>query len=146
LTIGNSRVFELAKLISNSLNIPYLTIKSDTNTDPTVNNDDKYELNMHPPISKIMEAIIDLMDHYKWTSIAILYQEPSRIEDLVRVSGNSKYRLMFKQLTAKPNEWSNVIKEIKEDGFFHIVIDIKTDLINQFLVLVNISIGSFIFT
>ena len=38
------------------------------------------------------------------------------------------------------------IKEIKEDGFFHIVIDIKTDLINQFLVLVNISIGSFIFT
>ncbi len=139
LTIGNSRVFELAKLISNSLNIPYLTIKSDTNTDPTVNNDDKYELNMHPPISKIMEAIIDLMDHYKWTSIAILYQEPSRIEDLVRVSGNSKYRLMFKQLTAKPNEWSNVIKEIKEDGFFHIVIDIETDLINQFLVLVNIS-------
>ncbi len=86
-----------------------------------------------------MEAIIDLMDHYKWTSIAILYQEPSRIEDLVRVSGNSKYRLMFKQLTAKPNEWSNVIKEIKEDGFFHIVIDIETDLINQFLVLVNIS-------
>ena len=139
LTIGNSRVFELAKLISNSLNIPYLTIKSDTNTDPTVNNDDKYELNMHPPISKIMEAIIDLMDHYKWTSIAILYQEPSRIEDLVRVSGNSKYRLMFKQLTAKPNDWSNVIKEIKEDGFFHIVIDIETDLINQFLVLVNIS-------
>ncbi len=140
MTIGNLRVFELAKLISNSLNIPYLTIKSDTNTDLTINNDDnKYELNMHPPISKIMEAIIDLMDHYKWTSIAILYQEPSRIEDLVRVSGNSKYRLMFKQLTAKPNEWSNVIKEIKEDGFFHIVIDIETDLINQFLVLVNIS-------
>jgi hypothetical protein len=85
LTIGNSRVFELAKLISNSLNIPYLTIKSDTNTDPTENNDDKYELNMHPPTSKIMEAIIDLINHYKWKFITVFYQEPSRIEDLIRL-------------------------------------------------------------
>ncbi len=140
LTIGNSRVFELAKLISNSLNIPYLTIKSDTNTDPTVNNDDKYELNIHPPINKLINAIIDLMDHYKWTYVTVLYQEPSRIEDLIRLNGNSKHRLIFKYLSSNFSDWAVIMKEIKSSACFHIIIDVETDLINQFLLLVYVLI------
>ena len=141
MTIGNSRVFELAKLISSSLNIPYLTIKSDTNTDLTINNDDnKYELNMHPPINKLINAIIDLMDHYRWTFITVLYQEPSRIEDLIRLNGNSKHRLIFKYLSSNFSDWAVIMKEIKSSACFHIIIDVETDLINQFLLLVNVLI------
>ncbi len=137
LTIGNSRVFELAKLISNSLNIPYLTIKSDTNTDPTENNDDKYELNMHPPTSKIMEAIIDLINHYKWKFITVFYQEPSRIEDLIRLNGKSKHKFEFRYLDTNSSIWFQHFKEIRKSGSNNFIIDIKTDLINKFIYLVN---------
>jgi hypothetical protein len=138
LTIGNSRVFELAKLISSSLNIPYLTIKSDTNTYLTINNDDnKYELNMHPPINKLINAIIDLMDHYKWTFITVLYQEPNRIEDLVRLNGYSKHRLIFKYLDRNSSTWNQLFKEIRQSGSFCFIIDLKTKLINEFIHLVN---------
>ena len=138
LTIGNSRVFELAKLISNSLNIPYLTIKSDTNTDPSINNDDKYELNIHPPVNKIMEAIIDLINHYKWTHITVLYQEPRRIEDLIRLDGNSKQKFDFKYFDKNSSLWHQHFKDIRQSGSNNFIIDIETKLINEFIHLVNL--------
>jgi hypothetical protein len=140
LTIGNSRVFELAKVISNSLNIPYLTIKSDTKTDPTIytnDDDDKYELNMHPPTSKIMEAIMDLINHYKWTSITVFYQDPSRIEYLIRLNGKSKHKFDFKYLDTNSSIWYQHFKELRQTGSNNFIIDIKTNLINKFIHLVN---------
>jgi hypothetical protein len=31
-------------------------------------------LNIHPPANRIIEAVIDLVNHYKWEYVTILYQ------------------------------------------------------------------------
>jgi glutamate receptor, ionotropic kainate 2 len=162
LTIGNSKVYDLLKSISNSLNIPYLTIRPDTRIDPsslfllnendnTNNNkidsqNNEYQLNMHPPTSKIMDAIIDLIDYYKWKYITVLYRDPSRIEDLIEYAGsddmdyqNSNHNLIFRYLSNNSSDWNDVMKEIRSSGTFHMIVDIETELISQFLYLADLN-------
>lgn len=94
---------------------------------------------MHPPASKLMESLIDMLNHYKWTFITVLYQEPERIEDLIRYNNDNqdnRLRFQFKQLHEDISEWSTVIKETKASGSFHLIIDLDTRFMNKFLEIV----------
>ena len=105
--------------------------------DPAFKSYDKFELNLHPPINKLMDASMDILNLYKWSFLTVLYQEPYRIEDIVRLTGSeyqeNKLRFQFRLLSADTNEWAAVIREIKSSGSFHIIIDIDTKSINSFL-------------
>lgn len=149
LTIGNSKVFEYAKSISNSLNIPYLSIDPNSgyasnNLNSNNNNNDNSaklsEFSLYPPITKLIGAIIDLTVHYKWTFITVLFQEPGRIEDIIRYASNefndNKIHFQYRLIGADVSNWSGLIKDIKSSGSSHIIIDLETKLINRFLRLV----------
>lgn len=130
-------------MISNSLDIPYLSIKSDANLDLCVKSKDKFELNLHPPINKLLDAIIDFVTYYKWEFVTVLYQDPIRVERFIRFSENHraqerKLRFQFKILSKNASEWINVMEEIQASGSVHLIIDIRTKLINKFIEIVNL--------
>lgn len=143
LTIGNSKVFEIIKIISNSLDIPYISIKPNTgDVEQTKDMKNNFELNIHPPIHRLFTAVFDLTQHYKWTLMTVIFQEPSRIEELVRFAGNelhdNKIHFHFRIISSNITNWIGLIRDIKLSGSSHIVVDLETKLINRFLRLVTI--------
>jgi hypothetical protein len=140
--------------ITNTLKIPYISIKWDTlEEEHTIlslaaayqsNNDNDSilinQINVHPPAYKLMKAIIDLIDHYKWEYVTILYSESSgldRIEDLIRLPRKSlndnKLRLQVRQLSSDIEKWIYVIKDVKLSGSSHIIVDIPTKYLSTFI-------------
>ena len=103
------------------------------------------QVNMHPPANKLIRAIIDLVNHYKWEYVTILYQEttgPERIEDLIRLPysnfiNNKKFRLQVRQLSSDIDKWIFLIKEVKLSGSSHIIVDIETKNLNKFTKIVS---------
>lgn len=119
-----------------------MSIKSDTNIDTPTKLNDKFELNLHPPINKLIDAIINFITHYKWEFITVVYQDPNRVEDLIRFSyitkvKDYKLRFQFKLLSKNADEWIDLISEIKTSGSVHLIIDIRAKLINKFITKVN---------
>ena len=115
-------------------------------------------INIHPPANKLMKAVIDLIEYYKWEYVTILYQEStgiSRIEDLIKLPRrpplrpssrsastqpppihlnlNNKVKLQVRQLSSDVRKWINLIKDVKLSGSSHIIVDIQTKYLNKFL-------------
>ena len=132
ITIGKSKVFNLAKIIANSLDIPYISINPDVTTTNSMSKQNKFELNLHPSVNKLLNAIVDLIKYYKWTFVTVLFQEPNRIEDLIKYNEN-ELNFQFRLISSNSNEWIDLIKEVKSSGSSHIIIDLETKLINKFL-------------
>jgi hypothetical protein len=79
ITIGNCQVFSYVQSIANQLKIPYLTIKWENQRELQHQDNEEFielksSLNIHPPANRIIEAVIDLVNHYKWEYVTILYQ------------------------------------------------------------------------
>lgn len=85
------------------------------------------------------QSIIDLINHYGWEHVTILYQESTgldKIEDLIRLphkTTSSKLRLHVKQLGIDVNQWIYSLKDVKLSGSSHIIVDIQTKNLNTFL-------------
>ena len=139
LTIGKSKVFQIAKSIANSLDIPYISINPDSpnNSDePTIINKKSFELNLHPAPSKLMASVIDIIHYYKWEIVYVLFQEPSRVENLIRYAEFEHTIVHFRLISQNSIEWHALLKFVKETGASHIIVDIEIKLINAFLKLV----------
>lgn len=139
------------------MEIPYIAIKWDnknkynTVLEPPSNKITKtypFELNIHPPASKLMTSIIDLIKMYKWDFVTILYQEttgPERIQEFIRLPStilmhNKKFRLQVRQLSTDMNKWIYLIKDIKLSGSSHIIVDIENKNLNSFIRIVSVSL------
>lgn len=118
--IGESPVFQQIYSITKSLRVPYFSIRwenqeeeekeflqslgltassLDSNSNhphrhphqhPGMPLFQSHRINLHPPANKLMKGVIDLITHYKWEYVTILYQESNnglnRIEDLIKLS------------------------------------------------------------
>ena len=162
ITIGESPVFLQIYSVTRSLQIPYISIKWESQGAEEQNQSSKindaleqvaflsHQINLHPPASKLMRGITDLINYYKWEYVTILYQESNglnRIEDLIKLSrrmgqnqngqgsgvGNSKMRVQVRQLSSDINKWIFLIKDVKLSGSSHIIVDIQTKYLNKFL-------------
>lgn len=120
--------------------MPLLSVRSDTN-DIVESTNSLFDLNMHPPKDQLNNIIIDLINHYNWSFVIVIYQEPDRIIDLVNYSNEyyeHRIRFQFQLFENDISTWPNLIKDIKTSGSQHIVIDLETSFIDYFLKIVNI--------
>ena len=139
ITIGNYPVLNIAKLIANSLNIPFISIKSDTNSgllDSEINK--FYDLNIHPSTNKLNNAVIDLILNYNWKKIIVLFDDATRVEDLIRFASsdeayNNKITITFRTISSHVYLWQYLLKEVKKSGSIQIIVDLKPEMINDFL-------------
>ena len=130
LGIGDTTVLSHIHLITSSLKIPYLSIKwngfnEEQMTLDKVEMDPNIELNeiaLYPPTKLITQSITDLINHYGWEHVTILYQESTgleKIEDLIRLpfkSTSSKLRMHVKQLSVDSEQWIYSLKDVKLSG------------------------------
>ena len=155
--IGTNSVLNQVKSITNSLNIPYIAIEwSDSNklasaydTGSIDNNPASSlsnQVNIHPPAHQLIRSVIDLVMHYKWEFITILYAEslgPERVKDLIKLPysnvwrKNKKMRLQIRQLSINESNWIYQLKEIKLSGSSHIIIDIEKQHFHRFIKIVR---------
>ena len=125
------------KVIADELDIPYLSIKTNNQIS---NNSNNYELNIHPSIEVIQQAVIDLIQHFEWLYVTVIYQDPKRLEQFLILAENlmnydSGIQFRFRLLNS--NNLLDILKEIKSSGSFRLVIDIEANLINKFMNLVR---------
>ena len=99
-----------------------------------------FSLNVHSPSSKVMHAIVDLTENFKWEFITILYQESlglEHIQDLIRLPTiahlDRPLRTQVRKLSSIMNEWVYLLKDVKLSGSSHIIVDIETKYINDFI-------------
>jgi hypothetical protein len=98
LAIGSHPVYLHLHAIAESLHIPYISIKWESLSEENsiINSLASHageiteinQINIHPPAHSLMNAIIDLIFHYKWEFVTVLFQETmglGRIEDLIKI-------------------------------------------------------------
>jgi hypothetical protein len=98
--------------------------------------------NFHLATNKIMEIIVDLIEHekYKWERIFVFYQEPERIEHLVSLTNidDLKFHFEFRLLDHNHlDSWIETIKIAKEMSFYHFIVDLDAKYINFFFKMVS---------
>lgn len=102
-------------------------------------------INLHPPGKQLTNAIINLIDHYKWEYVTLIYHENSglrRIEDLLRFERKKifsnqrisldKLNIQVRQLSSNVDQWVYLLKDIKQSGSCHLIVDIQVEYLNRF--------------
>ena len=99
-----------------------------------------FSLNMHSPSSKVLNAVYEFSEYYRWEFITILYQESlglEHIEDLIRLPTilhlDKATRFQVRQLSSNITDWIYLLKDIKLSGSNHIIIDVETKYLNSFI-------------
>jgi hypothetical protein len=147
--LGNSPTLDHLSSIATSLGIQYIEIKwenFDENRQDELLSDFDFlnnPINMHVPSFKIIDTIVDLIYFYRWEYVTILYQESiglDRIQELVRIpdrlvlpSSADKFRVQVRQLSSKVSDWVYLMKDVKLSGSSHIIVDIETRYLNDFI-------------
>ena len=124
-------------------------------------NDEKIssnKINIHPPANKLIKAYIDIIELYKWEYVTILFHESSglnRLDDLFKIPKNmslfnefsnqntlsNKFRVIVKKLSSDQSLWFDLINEVKLSGSSHVIVDLSTKYLNQFLEIVFFSLN-----
>lgn len=148
LAIGNSEALINIYSVTNTLGIPYISIRWDSIEDRNSlwhfakrltedgESSPMNHINIHPPAHIIMRGVLDLITFYKWEYVTILFEESlglNRIEDLIRLPiFNNKLRFRMKKLDSNLSSWPDVLKEMRSVGASHVIVDIKKKNLNTF--------------
>ena len=79
----------------------------------------EYAFNLHPDITTLGSAYLDLLESYAWKTITILYQDNDSLMTLKEIFSKTatvgpmdEFRLVVKQLAYNENGYRDVLKEI----------------------------------
>jgi hypothetical protein len=147
--IGNSPTFQILKVISTNLNIPYVAVRNVFGEEAKILSEEadlkssapSKVINMYPPGHKLVQSLTDLINHYKWKYVTVLYQESygfDRIQNLIKITNQNQanpnmFKIRVRQLNKDIRQWIYIIKDIKSSGTSHIIVDIEPYLINEFV-------------
>lgn len=90
---------------------------------------------------------------YNWEYVTILFHEATglnRLDDLFKIPKNlslyngfsnqntlsNKFRVIVKKLSKDQSLWFDLINEVKLSGSSHVIVDLSTQYLNQFLEIV----------
>jgi len=152
IAVGESRVFSHLHTIMTPLKIPFIFIKwntleeeellidkiNDLAHDDELYLDENYQLNMHPSANHFLKAVVDLIAHYKWQNVVVLYHEErgfDHIMELVDLPRRwpTKLDVRLRGLSADVESWIFLLKDVRLSGSSHIIVDVQTKYLNKFL-------------
>lgn len=82
-----------------------------------------------------MQAYVDLVKSWGWHSFTIIYETNEglvRLQELLKAYGSSEYPITVRQLPAT-GDFRPLLKQIKNSGEAHIVLDCNNDKIYDVL-------------
>jgi ionotropic kainate glutamate receptor 2 len=98
----------------------------------------EYAFNLHPDITTLGSAYLDLLESYDWKTITILYQDNDSLMTLkeifsktATVSPTDEFRIVVKQLAHNENGYRDVLKEIFQSESNLIVLECEKYILEE---------------
>jgi ionotropic glutamate receptor len=99
-----------------------------------------YAFNLHPDITTLGTAYLDLLEAYQWKTITILYQDNDSLMTIQQILKKTatvgpmdEFRLVVKQLVHNENGYRDVLKEIFLSESNLIVLDCEKKILHEVL-------------
>merc|ERR1711892_1202591 len=131
---------EHIKSITDSMEIPYIETRWNYRSQKVIGQAGDYAINLHPDITTLGAAYLDLIEAYQWKYITILYQDNNSMMTLKQIFDRTSsvgpmedFRLVIKQLDHNENGYRNVLKEIFFSESNLIVLDCEQEILDDVL-------------
>jgi len=132
---------EHIRSITDSMEIPFIETRWNYRSQKVIGHSGGYAFNLHPDITTLGTAYLDLLEAYQWKTITILYQDNDSmmtIQQILKktatVGPMDEFRLVVKQLVLNENGYRDVLKEIFLSESNLIVLDCEKKILEEVLI------------
>lgn len=132
---------EHIRMIADAMEVPYIETRWNYRPQslPGQGGND-YAVNLHPDITTLSTAYLDLMQAYKWTTITILYQDNDSMMTLQEIFRKTtatepmgRLQIVVKRLEQNQNGYRDVLNEIFQSKSKLIVLDCEKKILEEVL-------------
>ncbi|XP_058040941.1 glutamate receptor ionotropic, kainate 1 [Ahaetulla prasina] len=113
--------------ICNALEVPHIQTRW---KHPTVDLKDSFYINLHPDYAAISQAVLDLVLHYNWKIVTVVYEDSTsliRLQELIKAPSRYNIKLKIRQLPSGNKDARPLLKEMKRGGEYFVVFDCSHD-------------------
>ena len=135
---------EHIRSITDVVEVPFIDTKWNMHpVDPVLTSDhrNEYTINLHPDVTTLGSAFIDLVIQYNWDVVTILYENNEsmmRLKEIftrtAKILYPNTFRMVVKQLVhTEENGYRDVLREVHKDKSYMIILDCSKDIIEDVL-------------
>ncbi|XP_069492458.1 glutamate receptor ionotropic, kainate 1 isoform X1 [Ambystoma mexicanum] len=109
--------------ISNALEVPHIQTHW---KHPSVDNKDTFYINLHPDYAAISRAVLDLVLHYGWKIVTVVYEDSTgliRLQELIKAPSRYNIKIKIRQLPSGNKDARPLLKEMKKAKEFYVIFD-----------------------
>ncbi|KAM8975869.1 glutamate receptor ionotropic, kainate 1 [Pelodytes ibericus] len=123
--------------ICNALEVPHIQTRW---KHPSVDNKDTFFINLHPDYAAISRAVLDLVLHYSWKIVTVVYEDSTgliRLQELIKAPSRYNIKIKIRQLPSGNKDARPLLKEMKKAQEFYVIFDCShetaADILKQIL-------------
>ncbi|XP_075053248.1 glutamate receptor ionotropic, kainate 1 isoform X6 [Mixophyes fleayi] len=123
--------------ICNALEVPHIQTRW---KHPSVDNKDMFFINLHPDYAAISRAVLDLVLHYSWKTVTVVYEDSTgliRLQELIKAPSRYNIKIKIRQLPSGNKDARPLLKEMKKAKEFYVIFDCShetaADILKQIL-------------
>ncbi|XP_030887322.1 glutamate receptor ionotropic, kainate 3 isoform X1 [Leptonychotes weddellii] len=119
--------------ICNALEVPHIQLRWKHHP---LDNKDTFYVNLYPDYASLSHAILDLVQHLKWRSATVVYDDSTgliRLQELIMAPSRYNIRLKIRQLPLDSDDSRPLLKEMKRGREFRIIFDCSHTMAAQIL-------------
>ncbi|XP_058159849.1 glutamate receptor ionotropic, kainate 3 isoform X2 [Dasypus novemcinctus] len=119
--------------ICNALEVPHIQLRWKHHP---LDNKDTFYVNLYPDYASLSHAILDLVQHLKWRSATVVYDDSTgliRLQELIMAPSRYNIRLKIRQLPIDSDDARPLLKEMKRGREFRIIFDCSHIMAAQIL-------------
>ncbi|XP_034286412.1 glutamate receptor ionotropic, kainate 1 isoform X5 [Pantherophis guttatus] len=113
--------------ICNALEVPHIQIRW---KHPTVDLKDSFYINLYPDYAAISRAVLDLVLHYNWKIVTVVYEDSTsliRLQELIKAPSRYNIKIKIRQLPSGNKDARPLLKEMKRGREFFVIFDCSHD-------------------
>ncbi|XP_036208610.1 glutamate receptor ionotropic, kainate 1 [Myotis myotis] len=119
--------------ICHALQVPHIQTRWKP---PSADARDAFHVNLHPDPAAVGRAVLDLVLHYGWRALTVVYEDGTgliRLQELIKAPSRHNLRLRIRQLPPGTQDAKALLKEMKGAREFHVVFDCSLETAAQVL-------------
>ena len=133
---------EHIRSITDSMEIPYIETRWNYRSQDVIGKaGGEYAFNLHPDITTLSQAYLDLLEAYQWTTITILYQDNDSMmtlkaifEKTFSVLPSEKFRIVVRKLEKTENGYRDALMETLLSESKLIMLDCEKIILEEVLI------------
>ncbi|XP_026519712.1 glutamate receptor ionotropic, kainate 1 [Notechis scutatus] len=109
--------------ICNALEVPHIQTRW---KHPTVDLKDSFYINLFPDYVAISRAVLDLVLHYNWKIVTVVYEDSTsliRLQELIKAPSRYNIKIKIRQLPSGNKDARPLLKEMKRGREFFVIFD-----------------------